>query len=255
MKAFLGKIRLYVRIFGLKGLVVYCVAPFKPDLVFKTKARKIAPSVYMRAGGSDLWTYKQIFIDEEYSFEGGLCPESVIIDGGANIGLTSVYLDSKYDCKKIIALEIDVDNFQLLKKNTEGRPSVVPVFAAVWGKNQKLKMVDPGGGAWGYQAAQASPEEANIEGLSINEIIERFSLEQVDLLKLDIEGGELEVFDSEPKQWLEKIGIFAIELHEQIVPGVSDLFHGVMAGVGETYTKGELTFCVSHSYTRKKEYE
>ena len=44
---------------------------------------------------------------------------------------------------------------------------------------------------------------------------------QIDILKIDIEGSEKEVFQHGYADWLPKIKVLIIELHDRMVPGAS----------------------------------
>lgn len=46
-----------------------------------------------------------------------------IIDAGANIGLTSVYLANRFPNARILALEVDQQNFELLAENARPYPT------------------------------------------------------------------------------------------------------------------------------------
>ncbi len=67
----------------------------------------------------------------------------------------------------------------------------------------------------------------------------------IDLLKVDIEGAEIEVFESCP--WIKNVQITAIELHERVRPGCSAT---VTKAAGDFHwdQRGEITFVPgSHS--------
>jgi hypothetical protein len=42
---------------------------------------------------------------------------------------------------------------------------------------------------------------------------------------MDIEGAEKEVFSSDPRRWLTRVGIIVIELHDRFVPGAARSFY------------------------------
>jgi hypothetical protein len=58
-------------------------------------------------------------------------------------------------------------------------------------------------------------EEANVEGWDIRSLLSLAAEDHVDLLKVDIEGSEMELFGHNASSWLPKIRNICIELHGQ----------------------------------------
>ena len=73
--------------------------------------------VALRTKTSDVEVFHQIFVDGELEFDLHMSP-SRIIDAGANVGLAAVYFSSRFPEAKILALEIESANFELLRRNT-----------------------------------------------------------------------------------------------------------------------------------------
>jgi hypothetical protein len=65
--------------------------------------------------------------------------------------------------------------------------------------------------------------------------------DRIDILKLDIEGAELEIF-SGPCEWLSKVAILLIELHDRVAPGCSLTFYSALARYDFTEIKRGLTY-------------
>jgi hypothetical protein len=90
---------------------------------------------------------------------------------------------------------------------------------------------------------QVSQEEGTgeVEGLTFDELMERFSLDSIDVLKVDIEGAEKEVFASSGK-WLDKVGMLVIELHDRFKPGCRKAVMDAAVGFNNTWECGENSF-------------
>ena len=71
-------------------------------------------------------------------------------------------------------------------------------------------------------------EDADIDAITINDIISTYDLTRIDILKLDIEGAEIELFESNT-DWLEKVNCMVIELHDRIRPGCMEALKGKMS--------------------------
>jgi Methyltransferase FkbM domain len=68
------------------------------------------------------------------------------------------------------------------------------------------------------------------------DLLNRYNVPQVDILKLDIEGAEREVFAHNAEQWLDKVRVIGIELHDRWVPGCSRAFYQAVCGYDFNHT-------------------
>jgi len=75
--------------------------------------------------------------------------------------------------------------------------------------------------------------------------MEKYSLREIDMLKIDIEGAEKYLFQNNPHEWLSKVKCLIIELHDNLQPGTSQAFFREMAKYDWfTFIKGENIFCL-----------
>jgi FkbM family methyltransferase len=154
----------------------------------------------------------------------------VIVDAGGYTGLSAAYFATKYPEATIIAIEPDAENFELLTMNTARFRNVRPVRAAVWRESGMISLTDPGLGAVSFQVAD--PNSAGSAGelvraVTIDEIIKEFGLEKIDLLKMDVEGSEREIFES-ASPWIASVDTICIELHDRFKSGCSRAFFGAV---------------------------
>jgi len=170
----------------------------------------------------DVTTLFQIFFAEEYNIDFPEPPET-IVDCGANIGLSAVYFANKYPKATIIAIEPDLRNFEFLKKNTAPYQNIHCLRRAVWPTSVQMELVDPGNGGWSLQTKAS--ETGAMKSITLDEVMRQFDFSAIDLLKIDIEGAEKELFANHYEHWLSKTGTIAIELHDFIQPGTSDNFY------------------------------
>ncbi len=77
--------------------------------------------------------------------------------------------------------------------------------------------------------------------LDMATIINEYGLGEVDLLKVDIEGGELAVFEASDA-WIDQVAAIAIELHDRMLPRCSRVFFDATVDFEEQWQRGETTF-------------
>ena len=150
-----------------------------------------------------------------------------IIDGGANIGGASVFFANRYPTAEIVAIEPEEENFKLLKYNAEAYPKVKPIHAALWHRDKKLAVGfgDLHCGPSGYMTSEGN-DVSHLEttrGITIEKIFRESGFDYIDILKLDIEGAEKEIFseDGNYQSWLPYVKVLIVELHDRMKRGCS----------------------------------
>jgi FkbM family methyltransferase len=205
-----------------------------------------ANPIYLRNKTSDWPTFQQLFIREEYKTQLPFVPKN-IIDCGVNIGLSVVYFKNQFPNARIVGIEPETSNFQQAKKNTEHLSDVHLIKAAVWHKQVNLKIV-PGEdhGNWSFhveETTEAGPD--TIPAVCISDLMKQYQMDEIDLLKMDIEGAELEVFQNNYQDWLPRTKVLMIETHDQDRRGTTGPFFARMSEYGFRVTiQGENFVCV-----------
>ena len=131
---------------------------------------------------------EEIFMKEMYRQE--LKANPYVIDCGANIGLSIIYMKRQYPNAEIIAFEPDETNFHLLAKNVSsfGYGDVSLRKEAVWVKNTRLQFSSQGSMTSKIETT-ASTGIIEVNAVRLRDFLER----EVDFLKIDIEGAEYKV--------------------------------------------------------------
>lgn len=185
--------------------------------------------IRLRAGTSDPAVFAQVFGDRQADFPVVGDP-AVIVDAGANIGLTAIVFANRFPSARIYALEIDRENFALLEENTHWYPNIQPLRMGLWSRKARIQIANPGGDSWAFQAVEAlSLDQSTIEAIGVEDILSDFSHARIDLLKIDIEGGEYEVFRNGVEGWIDRVGMLAVELHDRIRPGCKEVTRRALA--------------------------
>ena len=222
-------IKLY-KLYGIHGFFIYFKLKF--NCVEKIKIPKIKHSITLRKKTSDTSIFGQIFIDNQYQLSLKFKP-TVIIDAGANIGLASIYFANFYLDAKIIAIEPEKNNYNLLKFNTLKYKNITPLNLALWNDDTEINLINEGNGESGYVTKQLFNTSKNsfdtIKTITINSIIKEFKIEVIDILKIDIEGAEKELFEKNYENWLPITKVIIIELHDRLKKGTStSLFNTIL---------------------------
>lgn len=184
---------------------------------------KIASMKYpfwLRKGTTDKAVFREVFLFNGYNIQ--LSNLRTIIDGGANIGLTSIFLAEKFPDSKIYSIEPSVSNFEWLVENTKHLTSITPIQSALWNKDTSLKVRNPKEHAWAHTVEECSEDEPDaFKAMSISSLMEKYKLEHIDLLKLDVEGSERELFKENYDHWIPRTRYILVELHDWIHPDAS----------------------------------
>jgi len=182
-------------------------------------------AVFLRCGSTDRKVFDEVFLEQIYAPSLELLSAdgvpTVLVDLGANIGLSTVYLARRMNLTRIIAVEPCPENFRMLVENTlentqalAGRCTVVQAFAGA--ERGFANLVDAGFGAWGMRMGAASTWGTPV--LPLAEIVPDAPGARV-LLKCDIEGSERHLFRS-LRAWEEIVDFIILELHTEFFTAV-----------------------------------
>lgn len=165
-------------------------------------------------------TFNEVFSDQYYRFNTNQA-SPLIIDGGANIGIATIFFKEMYPQARIICFEPDPNAFQLLSKNVAvNHLTNVTLINAALAKEDGIidfygqvyvQEPDARGNSivedWGLQRTISNIIQVNAVKLS------RYIHEPVDLLKLDIEGAEQQVLE-EAQAKLHFVKQMTLEVHQ-----------------------------------------
>ena len=157
----------------------------------KIKLHKFGETtIHYKNGIELLYSLKEIFVDDIYKmiFQ---TETPLIIDCGANIGLSILYMKKKFPSARIIAFEPDMFNYDLLEKNTGIYKNIELRNQAVWNENTKLYFENTGTMGSSVIPAGKSSNQSFIDAIRLKDLL----TQRIDFLKLDIEGAEFKVIE------------------------------------------------------------
>ena len=177
----------------------------------------------LRKATSDFNVFDQIWIKEEFKEVLNLIEENSIdinniVDAGANIGLVSIYFKDKFPNSKIVCIEPDASNIEQLKENININQldGICFLEGGLWSHDgfMELDYSFRDGLEWSRRLTSSSDSVGNVPVFTLSNILEKYDLGCIDLLKIDIEGAEEEVFKHGADcEFLSRTKVITLEIH------------------------------------------
>ena len=139
------------------------------------------------------------------------CSSPLIIDAGANIGASAVWFAQAFPKATLTCIEPHPGNFELLQRNTAGL-KVLNIHGALASRPGTLRLFDPGGGEWAFRTGEGNgPSLGEVPAHTLADLVR----DEPFILKIDIEGGEADLFDSDA---FALFPVVIVELHDWMLP-------------------------------------
>ncbi len=203
-------------------------------------------TIHLRKDTKDEETFLEVFQQQIYNTPLTFIPKN-IIDAGANSGLASLYFKLKFPECSIVTLEIESANTAMIRKNLDGFNDIEIKEKALYFKKAFFKVEDPFNATNSFVIKEV-PEGSvfDIESTTIEAIMLEKEWDIIDILKIDIEGSEKELFDNNYINWLPKVKVIYVETHDRMIPKCS---YAVMNAINKfdefilyTTTQGTLIY-------------
>lgn len=192
-----------IKIWRLKNVDIQSHQPV--ELSF----RKLKYPFLIRPGTKDVDTAINNFSREEYGYAQPMGRPTTLVDAGAYIGDTSAYFLSKYSELQSWALEPNPESRALAEQNLApygARAKILPLALTATGTPVRFSGEQTG-------ARVSNSEGIEVQSTTIGMLLEQIPEGRIDILKLDIEGAEGEIFSLSPDKWLDRIGFIVVETH------------------------------------------
>jgi FkbM family methyltransferase len=180
-------------------------------------------------GRGELEVLREIFVRRIYALPGGVAPRT-ILDLGSNVGFSVLFFRSEVPGARIVAVEPDPSTFAKLERNVRGIPGVEVVQAAVTGEDGDVEFAaDPDSIVSSIAGIRAGTQgTARVRGLALDTLMAERLPEGVDLIKIDIEGAEYDVFASSSA--VRDVPLIVGELHDDLIAASREEFFGLLDG-------------------------
>jgi len=229
MKDFVNRVVQKLRIckrLGALGSLRYFFAKKGSELLVDLYGKRIT----VRKGTPDLGVAMTCFGGEFECLRYCLPREfsGLIVDAGGYIGTSALVLRDLFPKARLVIVEPSSANMSVLKKNVRDLDNVELVYGALVGRDLKtVELRNRGTGEWGFTAVEEPKDKIGAQAFEVTPAytLSDFMVEEkeIGLLKLDIEGGELDLFKNDLQTLLSVKVVFA-ELHDKIIDGCTDLF-------------------------------
>jgi FkbM family methyltransferase len=121
---------------------------------------------------------------------------------------------------KVVAIEADPDTFQILKRNIalNNLTSVLPLNYAVFSVRTRMKLYDQSTASAKYNSliltrASQTEKYAEVNADTLDTILKMNGIDQVNWIKIDVEGAEFEVLKGATKTLSGENIALLIEIH------------------------------------------
>ena len=230
VKRIVATVKYFLECIGKFGLIpgfrVYCTVSFAvPDQVISIKIPDCRTSFRLRAKSADVWMFEEVWMKGDYNFPYPIAPET-IVDAGAHVGMTSLFLANRFPQARIIAIEPVSENVDMLRENTKTYDNIDIVQAALWCNSNLLAIENPEDHSSAFRMSDSF--SGKIQGITVWDAMELLQTTNVDLLKIDIEGAEKEVFTGD-SSWMARVNMIVIELHDRFRPGCYEALHDALS--------------------------
>lgn len=152
---------------------------------------------------SDAPVIREIWCENVYEvYDGDLSDTGIVVDIGANIGSFTLFAAS-LGAKKVIAVEPEPHNLELLRRNIEEHQSITPDCEfiidnhGIAGRSDSAFITNDHGDSRVSDVKEAGKTQITL--ITLEQLFKKLRLEYIDVLKIDIEGMEGDVLINTPE--------------------------------------------------------
>lgn len=166
--------------------------------------------IRLRNFSGDIDMFYEVFWRRTYALPVVPGTAGVIVDLGANIGMTVQWWAGLFPHASILAVEPDPLNIELLKHNTQHLSSCRWVQAAIGNKDGTAFISRS---RFAYNTSVGDAGMLEVKQVSMPTLMQQYGLQTIDLLKIDIEGSEKLLLSSDTG-WLSAVKYIVMEVHD-----------------------------------------
>ncbi len=167
------------------------------------------------------FNYLEYFVDQKYG-KWLNRPYELVVDVGANVGVFTSYMMFGGHAKQVVSIECSDLALKDLRNNFKNNTNVTVIDKALHTsetpitfyhapENPVISSTLPPDKLTSHLAGIKGDVEVTVDTITIKQLIEKYGI--IDLLKIDIEGGEYEVLLNTDENLFDKINNIIVECH------------------------------------------
>lgn len=186
---------------------------------------ELGRSVSLRRGTSDEQGWIDVFVKHYHVPPEEMATPRIVLDLGANIGLTAAHYAAMWPEALVLAVEMDLENAELARRNFPG----VVYQKAVTGFGG-TRAYDPSVSADAYALVEAQAAERVVDSVGfLPLVVDFFGDDSVDFVKMDVEGAEWEIMQAAAQGWWPRSKHLLVEFHDEPRDGPAIVARGIAA--------------------------
>jgi FkbM family methyltransferase len=242
-RGFLASAPIEARMIGWRWVITERILKRLRIREIRLKPKGLDRRISCRVATSDLYEYQHLLGPRRDAIDLPLRAK-VIVDAGANVGYSVLRFRLEFPDALIIALEPEQANITQFKKNCGGDKNIILEEKALWSTNAQLRIRSLDAAPNGFQVEE--DPDGDLSAMSVSDLLAKYKLPRIDLLKIDVEGSEKTIFQSpETAIWLERVEMILIETHDRIEAGCSQAVAQAVASMFDSHGhRGEYSLYV-----------
>lgn len=150
----------------------------------------------------------------EYGLPAWMPPETRVLDVGAHVGSFTVAAWER-GSRNVVSYEPEAENWTLLCENVAGLPGVTVHNEALWSRSGEFLSMQPSLDPANTGGGSVVPTLGSIPTISLRDAMASAGFEEIDFLKIDCEGAEIEILSAADESTLGRIRHIAGEYHDE----------------------------------------
>lgn len=183
--------------------------------------------VILRSHTTDISVNDEIVVGDGYEILRKVVDPNIatVVDVGANIGLAARWFMGVFPKARVLSIEPEPGNVAMLRRNLDFDRATIAAVAV--GSNEREALMFTRSGEHGYTiVGEPAPGQKTVQVpvRRLDSLLDEAGFATVDVLKVDIEGAEQELF-GDCRGWIERVDYVLVECHRGFaVQDLLDLF-------------------------------